>query len=82
VEEKLATCMARSLRTYIDDLQGEKPSNLYESTLTIMERELFTFTIGECRGNLSEAARMLGISRTTLSRKIARYQITRKKPRQ
>ncbi len=41
-----------------------------------VEREYVELALERCRGNLSEAARMLGIGRTTLYRKVQRYGIS------
>ncbi|RMF22351.1 MAG: sigma-54-dependent Fis family transcriptional regulator [Deltaproteobacteria bacterium] len=41
-----------------------------------VEREYVELALERCRGNLSEAARMLGIGRTTLYRKLERYGIS------
>ena len=42
-------------------------------TLSEMERRYVTEVLQRCQGNLSEAARALGIGRTTLYRKIEKY---------
>lgn len=40
-----------------------------------MEAQLIEQAIGQCRGNLTEAAKILGIGRATLYRKVKQYNI-------
>jgi sigma-54 dependent transcriptional regulator, acetoin dehydrogenase operon transcriptional activator AcoR len=59
-------------------LEVNKASSLpkYGRRPTKMEREIILQAIEEAGGNLSRVARVLGITRTTLYRKLDRYKIT------
>jgi two-component system nitrogen regulation response regulator GlnG len=46
---------------------------LHARFLASVEAELFSTVLGHCRQNMSEAARLLGIHRTTLKRKLEEY---------
>lgn len=43
--------------------------NMHRLVVSAVEENLVKFALQKCGGNCSEAARMLGISRTTLMRK-------------
>ena len=51
------------------NLNGNSCGNLQRMVVSAVEEQLVAFALRECSGNRSEAARMLGISRTTLARK-------------
>jgi len=48
---------------------------LLEVATAAVEQEIIRACLEQCRGNLTQAARMLGISRTTLRKKLAVYAI-------
>ncbi len=65
----MTDAFSKALRNYVRQLDGEQPCRLYEMAMSAVEEELFRFAISHCGGNRSKAAKMLGISRTTLARK-------------
>lgn len=64
-----------ALVQYIDDLDGETPSNLYEKVMSEIEKPLFATVMDHCDHNQSKAASCLGINRGTLRKKLKQYQI-------
>jgi two-component system nitrogen regulation response regulator GlnG len=50
--------------------------NLYDEALVLMERELLTRVLRHCGGNQVQAARLLGITRTTLRSKMRALKLT------
>ena len=48
---------------------GQEPKNLHEQCINCVEEPLFNATVAYTQGNLTKAASILGISRSTLSRK-------------
>ncbi len=63
------------LERYFNDLGGTEPTQLYPQLIEEMERHLFEFVIMHTDGNISRAAKILGISRSTLRKKIDQYDI-------
>lgn len=65
-----------SLEHYFSQLDGEAPSNLYELVLEEMETALLNSVMQYTSNNQSQAAKLLGISRNTLRKKLDLYSIT------
>jgi transcriptional regulator of acetoin/glycerol metabolism len=53
--------------------RAHRPDQLPAGCLRDMEREVMQKTLNACKGNISQAARTLGIGRTTLYQKIKQY---------
>ena len=60
---------------YLNDLDGETPSNLYDKVLSEIEKPLFSTIMDHCKNNQSKAATCLGINRGTLRKKLKQYEI-------
>jgi len=71
----LQQSVVSALIQYIDDLDGEAPSNLYEKMMNEIEKPLFTTVMDHCDHNQSKAASCLGINRGTLRKKLKQYQV-------
>ena len=74
---ELSVFLEKSLGQYIAELDGEPCHHLYNMTFETVEKELFKFVLYHHNGNVSSAAQVLGISRTTLSRKLVAYKLRR-----
>lgn len=64
-----------ALEQYFSNLDGEQPSNLYELVLEEVETALMRTVMQYTTSNQSQAAKLLGISRNTLRKKLAQYCI-------
>ena len=64
-----------SLRKYFKTLNGHKPTNLYKFVIKEVERPLMKEVMKYTENNQSEAAKILGINRTTLRNKLKEYKI-------
>ena len=62
----------RALRSDPDDDEAIPIPEQYQS-LARHEREYIEFVLAECEGNISRAARRLGIHRQSLQRKLRKY---------
>ena len=65
--------VSRSVRRYLQDLNGCDIDDLYEVVLREIEAPLFAEVLRHCDGNQSRAAACLGINRATLRKKLKAY---------
>lgn len=65
----------RIVRDYFDALDGEVPSDVYELILQEVELPLLTVVLEKTRGNQSKSAKILGLNRGTLRKKLKKYQL-------
>jgi len=72
-EPTLRECLAHHLDAYFDQLEGDMTGTLYKLVIAEIEPPLFEHVLRYTRGNVSRAAEMLGIHRSTLRRKLIRY---------
>lgn len=73
--QSFASSVQQSLQNYFAQLDGEDPADLYNMVLVEMEVPLLKVVMRYTNGNQSKAAKFLGISRGTLRKKLAIYQI-------
>ena len=64
-----------ALKKYFNTLNGHKPINLYKFVIKEVERPLMKEVMKYTENNQSEAAKILGINRTTLRNKLKAYKI-------
>lgn len=64
-----------ALAQYFETLDGEEPSHLHEMVVGRAERALFAAVMDRAQGNQTRAAKMLGLSRTTLRHKLLIYRL-------
>jgi Fis family transcriptional regulator, factor for inversion stimulation protein len=72
---ELADCVKRSLERYFKDMDGEKPTSIYEMVLKNIEKPMIETELGKAAGNQSLAAEMLGVTRNTLRKKMQQLRI-------
>ncbi len=66
-------CVARAVRRYLHDMNGETPEGLYDLVLQEVEAPLLREVLNWAGGNQSKAAAALGINRATLRKKLAAH---------
>lgn len=64
-----------ALSNYFNQLEGYDPVNLYAMVLEQVEIPLFTAIMLYAKRNQSRAALLLGISRSTLRKKLQQYNL-------
>jgi len=71
----LRSSVETSLRHYLKRLDGQHPFDLYDLVLREMEIPLLRLVMEYVQGNQCKAARLLGINRGTLRKKLKKYQL-------
>ena len=64
-----------ALKQYFDNLNGDRPGDLYDLVIGEVERPLFEVVMKHTQGNQSQAAGILGINRGTLRKKLKTYSL-------
>ena len=63
----------RAIKRYYRNLDGESPIELYKLTLSQIEPPLLEVVLKKCKGNQSEASKVLGLNRGTFRKKLEKY---------
>ena len=75
-EEQLQAAVSSFTRRYLESHGDETPlDNLYQTVLHEIEKPLVTLTLRALRGNQIQAAKVLGLNRNTLRKKIRELDI-------
>jgi Fis family transcriptional regulator len=68
--EPLRNCVRSALRFYLTNMGGHDVTGLYRMVLDEVERPMIETVLEHTNGNQSQAAQILGISRSTLRKKL------------
>ena len=71
----ISACIQGALEAYFRDLDGERPSNVYDMVVKSIERPMLEVTLRQAGGNQTLAAEMLGINRNTLRKKLNEHRL-------
>ena len=63
------------LDQYFNDLDGDQASTIYEMVINTVEKPLLLYIMNKAEGNQSKAAKMLGLNRNTLRKKLKQYNL-------
>jgi Fis family transcriptional regulator, factor for inversion stimulation protein len=74
-KNELTDSVRRSLERYFKDMDGEKPTSIYDMVLKNIEKPMIETVLDKAAGNQSLAAEMLGINRNTLRKKMQQLRI-------
>ncbi len=72
-DEPLRECVRNALALYLDQLDGHGTNDLYRMVLSEVEPPMLQTVLDHCGGNQTRAAQMLGMSRSTLRKKLGEY---------
>ena len=64
-----------ALRRYFKELDGSKASDVYIMVMNEVERPMLEEVLKHCKGNQSEACKILGINRGTLRTKLKSHKL-------
>jgi Fis family transcriptional regulator, factor for inversion stimulation protein len=76
MSNELADCVRRNLNRYFRDLDGENPHAIYDMVIASVEKPMLEVVMKQAQNNQTNAAEMLGISRSTLRRKLAEHNLS------
>jgi len=76
MSNELADCVRRNLNRYFRDLDGETPHAIYDMVIASVEKPMLEVVLKQAQNNQTSAAEMLGISRSTLRRKLAEHNLS------
>jgi Fis family transcriptional regulator len=75
--DPLGKCVQEAMETYLQNMDGHTVTDLYRLVIDEVERPLFETVVRHAEGNLTQAARMLGLTRSTLRKRLADHGIAR-----
>ena len=68
-------CIKDNLEKYFSDLNGESTNGVFKMVTQQTESATIKFVLDKVNQNQSEAARILGINRATLKKKVSLYNL-------
>ena len=74
-ENELSSTVRKMMKQYFKDLDGEKPSGIYNMVVNCVEKPLLEVVMYHAQGNQTRAAELLGINRNTLRKKLQQHGI-------
>ena len=74
-KKPLSEITDKALKRYLKSLNGHDPANLYQLVIGEVERPLLKNAMDYAGGNKSQAAKILGINRGTLRKKLKFYDL-------
>ena len=74
-EVPLRESVRNAVEQYLVQLEGHPAQDLYRMVLSEVERPLLEAVLAHTGSNQSKAARLLGISRSTLRKKLIQYHL-------
>ncbi len=73
--EHIQDAVTRSLLAYFKDLDGQKPTDVYNMIIKTVEKPVLMVVMKQAGFVQSQAAEMLGINRNTLRKKLAEHNL-------
>ena len=74
-QRDLQDCINIKLEKYFSDLNGQKANGVFKMVTNQAESTTLKFVLEKVNQNHSEAARILGINRATLKKKVDLYKL-------
>jgi Fis family transcriptional regulator len=74
-KQTLRACVRSTMNDYLQEVDDELVSDLYPMVLAEVEAPLLEAVMHKARSNQSTAARMLGLNRGTLRKKLKQYNL-------
>jgi Fis family transcriptional regulator len=71
----LDECVRTSLDQYLNDLEGSEPTQMFQMVMLCVEKPVLEVAMRYAGGNQSRAAEVLGITRSTLRKKLLTHRL-------
>jgi Fis family transcriptional regulator, factor for inversion stimulation protein len=71
--QTLSSSVKQTVTNYLAQLDGHDPVQVYDMVLAEVEKPLLEVVLEYTRHNQSKAAKVLGVSRSTLRKKLEQY---------
>jgi len=75
MDQNLQDKIETLLDNYFKDLDGENPNDVYDMVLHSVEKPLLIYIMNYAQGNQTRAAKILGLNRNTLRKKLEFYNL-------
>jgi Fis family transcriptional regulator len=75
MDQNLQDKIETLLDQYFKDLDGENPNDVYDMVLHSVEKPLLIYIMNYAQGNQTRAAKILGLNRNTLRKKLEFYNL-------
>ena len=75
MDHNLQDIIETLLDKYFKDLDGENPNDVYDMVLHSVEKPLLIYIMNYAQGNQTRAAKILGLNRNTLRKKLEFYNL-------
>ena len=73
--QPLRACVEVAVQRYFKDLDGAGVDGLYQMVMAEVEAPLLDVVMRQVQGNQTRAARLLGVNRGTLRKKLKQYDL-------
>ena len=74
-KEHIQEAVLSSLQNYFIGLDGQRPAGVYQMIIHAAERPVFVAAMKQARNNQSTAAKILGVNRNTLRKKLQEHEL-------
>lgn len=74
-EKCLAECVKHAMEAYFEDLDGHQAYDLHALFLEEVEKPFFDVVMQYTQGNITHAAKILGLNRVTLRNRLKKYEL-------
>lgn len=76
-KKHIEECVRTSLETYLRDLRGTEPADVYNMMVCVVEKPLIEVMMRHADNNQSKAAQWLGLNRNTLRKKLLEHKLVK-----
>lgn len=74
-KQPLRSCVQVSIENFFDDIGEHRQGDLYQMVIGEVEQAMLASVMRYTNGNQTRAAEVLGINRSTLRKKLKRYEL-------